>query len=711
MSRGAYQYWRMSDFKGGINIEPENAKPNQLLDARNVWCPHGILEQRPGYVGVATCPYAEISATSPYLLFENVGTVPSTFTTAAAGASLALKRGVATPANLQTSAQEGDRWYYGSSNAAYLSAVVITVLGVNTASVYAKAQYWNGSAWVNLPVQEQYRTASSFTYGANYVKPSVHLGPGASYQKCRFSYFPPGDWKVRAINGTNKYWIRFTLCSLNGTDATLTLGTIIDNGSVATPLVGHQLVTPGGFFAPQFSSTKRYLGMVNWGESPTYPTLTNGESFPWGNNFSYKVDSPVYGTEPATMAVVPEFDEAFVAWGYQVNRFTPDPSVKDVMLAQVELSPELVGTVDGIKADYHPDYVPQASAFPQAKYVAFFQGQLWASGIKDQPYTVQWSAPEPAYKVWPNESYEVLMENDNSPITGMKATSEYLAVFKQDSIWLMVPSGQSELSGLNTYVPVRRVGGIGCVSNSSIVEINGNLIFLAEDGVYAFNGQTATKISEDLDHLFLEINAGRRPFACATHWRRKHCYLLALSLGSSETNSDIFVYDYAEGCWWRWDNIDAELWLEDEGQFDEETIYFVDNLGHIYELGRGDMDAEKATDAYIVTHRIGYGNPWPVRASEVHLNGVASDLTAMDVVIYRQDDPTGTAGTLDWTDSLEVKLGTFVLGTDKLRPMQRRFRRAVFRERGRWFNVRVENDQKNGRFELSRIDVAMQGGV
>ena len=51
MTRGRYKYYAQTDFRGGINQEPENAQPNQLIDARNVWAPEGRLVQRPGYVG------------------------------------------------------------------------------------------------------------------------------------------------------------------------------------------------------------------------------------------------------------------------------------------------------------------------------------------------------------------------------------------------------------------------------------------------------------------------------------------------------------------------------------------------------------------------------------------------------------------------------------------------------------------------------------
>jgi hypothetical protein len=48
--RRAAQRYTQSNFAGGINQYPESARPNQVIDANNVWFSAGAITKRPGYV-------------------------------------------------------------------------------------------------------------------------------------------------------------------------------------------------------------------------------------------------------------------------------------------------------------------------------------------------------------------------------------------------------------------------------------------------------------------------------------------------------------------------------------------------------------------------------------------------------------------------------------------------------------------------------------
>ena len=54
MARNKLSTYVQNDFRGGINREIEEAAPNQVEDARNVWGRFGQAEQRPGYVGITS---------------------------------------------------------------------------------------------------------------------------------------------------------------------------------------------------------------------------------------------------------------------------------------------------------------------------------------------------------------------------------------------------------------------------------------------------------------------------------------------------------------------------------------------------------------------------------------------------------------------------------------------------------------------------------
>jgi len=689
MSRARFLRQGITDFKGGVNIEPENAKPNQVLDCRNVWAPHGILEQRPGYMGIRTILKQEAEAWT--------GSVVVKETPAGTYDSIAIAGG----GNLDLSSLAvGSAWLVGGTSKTNIAAVIVSVLTTNSNNVTAVPQYWNGTEWTRL-----YSVEGGALGGASGPPNYPHLSTASTV----FAFVQPADWTAKTItvSGTDytKYFLRFLL--VNSGSATLDATVTVDGDVNFYPIFTTNLK---GLFQPQVLSQSYFAMVLNMPVNYLSGALYMARASTWDNLLTYTNPNSFTAppSEPATLAVIPQFEESYIAYSHQVYSV---PATGTIAVAEIEARPEFVGTIGSIKGDYNPDYVPQLGAFPRANYVEFFKGQLWAANLQEEPYTIRWSAPQPAHKVWPNESYEILMEDDNSPITGLKATGEYLAVFKQDSIWIMVPAGFSELSGLNTYVPVRKVGGIGCVANSSIVEINGNLIFLAEDGVYAFDGNSAHKISEALDHFFLSINAGRRAFSAACHWRRKHCYVLSVSINGSGVNNRVLVYDYSVGAWFFWDNVPAECWLQAEGQYDEETIYFGDTAGNIYQFGLSDTDNGAATDAWILTHRIGYNSNHRWMFREVDIHGEMQSVTGLEVDLYRMDASTATQAASDWRDELEIPLDTMILDTDKVEEVRRRYRRVVFRDSGRWFKVKVRNTQKNSPLKVSSLSFGLTNKV
>jgi hypothetical protein len=401
--------------------------------------------------------------------------------------------------------------------------------------------------------------------------------------------------------------------------------------------------------------------------------------------------------------------EGFIAYNHGVWVAKAHPLSTDTVDAAIEDKDIYVGTVAGVKSDYHNNYVAKLSDFPPAKYLEFFHGQLWAANMLDDPYRVRWSAAQPAYKVWPTVNNELVMEDDRSPITGMRAFGEHLAVFKQDSIWRMVYTGTG-LADLNTYVPIKVPGGIGTVSNSSIVDINGVLVFLAEDGVYAFDGSNKPeKLSGAIDDTIAKINPGKRAFAAAVHWRTKNCYLLAVALEGSICNNYVLCYDYKQGCWWINDSIEALTWTRDEGVHDDEMIYFADRRGDIFLLGSGSTDYGQAITSSVETHRIGHNDSNTYTLREVKVNATCPDISSLDVIVKTEDqrDTDRTTGTLTYVDSNEDKLGSFVLGTDTLSADERRERCVKFRKTGQWHTVKLNNDEKGDRFALHGLRVGM----
>lgn len=683
------------DCRGGINEEPENAAPNQLLDARNMWCPEGRLEQRPGYVGAWPISFEEDGTLTNAKYVKSVSDVLTS-------------AGVGGPFDISDLAS-GDYWAIGLSatdldtDSKFITDVVRFAVELDTkngtgTTPFIRPRYWNGSEWRFLLVLEE-SGRDSVTNSREWKKTDAHLQPPDT-ATVYFSFVIPNDCSLSTIDSNERYWIRFEIYNDDVGNTVLTDGAL--NLSYANrPALGAgvvQFVVEKMPFA--LSATDTYSGTGALQYEIGYPE----------DRVIHIDDGDISPVEPSSWAVVSQFNELFVSTSNKIvelvrRELNSNPE------ASVETAPEIVGEINGIKSDYHPDYVAALASFPEAKYIEYFQNQLWVANLKDEPFTVRWSAPAPAHKVWPVESFEYLMEDDNSPIIGLKTFGEHIAVFKQDSIWRMVYAGVGGVASVNTYVPVKVPGGIGTVSNASIQDINGVLVFLAEDGIYAFNGaDKPTKLTENIDPTISRINKGRRQFASSVHWRSKNCYLLGIPVDGSEANNIVLVYDYKHGSWWIWDNIEAQILFKDEGPSDEEVIYFADNSGRVFRLGEGFTDNGTATTAYFKPHRIGFDSDQSLSIRSVRINAENPGIS-LSVTVERDDEPSTNAlsRTVDFSDGTEYKTDAAdaLVGTATCAGNGRRTKKSMLRKTGNWHTVKIENTTKNVPMIINNLKIGL----
>jgi len=758
----------------GINQQADLAEPDQCADARNVWAPNGKVERRPGYLGVMSplslgdvitsnseaglakgneasptgptgntlalsnlginddYPYwylgysSKWSSIAPIVVQANRSAVISGATQASPCVVTCTGHGFSTGDTVYIESVSGmsqlnsntyaitkinadsfslngiDSTGYGS----YSSGGLASLRSSGVATTSFKATYWNGSSWRWLRVNEWE------TQGVR----AHHLSKPDGYQY--FNLVPPSDWAAKTINSQSRYWIRFQVLGKD-IDANCTVGLPAEERWVVSTSAWEAATRPRGAFAIQFPSEKRYVYVVGLGATSSdinkYQHILNSSDIYYFNNFGSTSNTNSVIGEPATVAIVPQFREAYVAtnnWVQRIDGDVPsgfgDPQPDHVVKPTVEHRDFAVGE----DAPYDPALIGQLGAWPECKYITFFKGRLWCAGIKDEPYVVRWTAAVPYHRVWPTLSAEPLMEDDRSPITGIAGFGEHLVVFKSDSIWMMVSVGENPATQVESYSPIKVVSGVGCVSQASIKQVRGNLIFLAEDGVYVFDGTPSVrKISDRIQDTIDSIVPARRPFSVAAHWKVKSCYLLSVSVDGSSFNNMVLVYDYKNDAWWLWDGLDAESWLEDESASDDEKIYFMNESGYLFELGADQADNRAAISSYVLTQRIGMGDNIrrTLRQVEVTGDNRCSSLTVSARV--NDDEVNETSGSLSFTDSAEAQYGSATHAVDSFVQDRRRSRRIGFRKQGDYVQVKVAHSVKDETMEISSLDLGFAGGV
>ena len=672
MGRADLQY-REVNCSGGINQSPEGARVDECLDARNVWAPQGKVVARPGYTGIYQ--YRTGGATPTQTLFyartEDVSA--GTFTSPTGAGVLTLSSLVGRVA----SGGDQDRWYLGFSST--FDRVAIVVAATNSNAVKFKAEYWNGTAWTYLHVVEVSTSGN-------------HLGAST----IDLAFVRPQDWATTTVDSQSAYWVRFNLL-----DADFDASTQIDVDNASTNRITDG-VKVRGLFPVQFPSYKRYLTALAGSGTLEIIAYLNASNIAPTSLQSF-LSSTNGSRENASIAVVPDFYEAFIAYNNEATLVVGEDAP---VAATIENRDFAVGP----GAFYSPSFVAQLSEFPRAKYIMFFGGRLWAAVFPDDPFAVRWGAPQPFHKVWPTLSIEHLSENDNSPITGLSSLGEYPVIFKRDSIWMAYDLGVNRFN-LREYAIRKVVDGVGCTAISTVKEIRGNLVFMATDGLYSFNGATVKKVSlrggiDRLADIWPTITPGRRPFAAAAHWRSEGTYLVSFTTDGSAENNLTIAWDYDGDTFWLWDNIDAQHRLEDEGANDEELLYFGDSQGRIYQFGVGLTDHGGTISSYVQTHRIGLEEGVKKRIRAVNI--YASNKTREVDVTLTVNDVELSAQTVTFTDPYEKDWGTAAFNWgDTYTPLRRRRKRLDARRDPDWVQIKVAHDQKGQPFEMSRLEIGL----
>jgi hypothetical protein len=415
--------------------------------------------------------------------------------------------------------------------------------------------------------------------------------------------------------------------------------------------------------------------------------------------------------EPACVVSIPERAEFFVSKGAAIFRgrreyYNSLNLAARVTFAEVEISDSLVGEVDGVKAPYNPSYVSQLGEFPRAKYITYFGNRLWVAGITGAPFQVRWSAASPAHKVWPEEAFEELSEDDNSPITALAATDEHLMVFKRDSVWKAVLSKIDDI-GIADYDFVKIKSGVGCVSQASIANTPAGLLFLAEDGIYLTDGSRVEKVSQGIQSVVNSLTQAKFKAAAGVHWKKYHAYLLSVSTGGSPTNNLVLVFDYQNGAWWIWDNFEASFWMKEEDSADNERVYFGDADGYIYELGAANHDHYEQINWWVKPHRFGYKD----RPSKTFRNlqvGATSDTKNISWELsYNDDERDQNAGTLDFANDVLDSISDGLTGSDELDRELRKGERASLRKTAGWGTLKLESNENTEKAEIHSIELGV----
>lgn len=167
-------------------------------------------------------------------------------------------------------------------------------------------------------------------------------------------------------------------------------------------------------------------------------------------------------------------------------------------------------TWDGSTATLLDGRAGTPSGAPKCAYPEFWHERFWCGRSNAYPSGVYFSAlfdsigndidPSTNTVAFPAINVFQIDQNGGSPVYAVKAYRDRLYVFKDNGIWELQFNSEYDNA-------VRKTGAtVGSRFNTAISEVDGILYFVGKDGIYAFDGDNAARISEPIQNKFYELN-------------------------------------------------------------------------------------------------------------------------------------------------------------------------------------------------------------
>ena len=147
-------------------------------------------------------------------------------------------------------------------------------------------------------------------------------------------------------------------------------------------------------------------------------------------------------------------------------------------------------------------------------YIEFWRERVWIARTNGAPSSIFFSAltdtngddvtPSTGTSAWPATNEIAVDQDGGCPIYGIKSYRDRLYAFKGEcGVWRVIFENDADIQVVKTLALV------GTRFNSSIVEIDNLLHYVGPDGIYAFDGDTARRISDKIPGRFESIRQPR----------------------------------------------------------------------------------------------------------------------------------------------------------------------------------------------------------
>lgn len=230
-----------------------------------------------------------------------------------------------------------------------------------------------------------------------------------------------------------------------------------------------------------------------------------------------------------------------------------------------------------------PSVIKRHDPPPKGKFITSFRDCLVVAGQRENVNNLQYSLPKNAAtgeigsEYFPDDDNGTIVDSAfGDKITSIAPLRDALYIFHKSSIHVLT-GDIADPEGIPYRVDLLTTeGGIGCESHNTIQELQGELLFLSNNGIYGINtSNNLREVSELIKPLFSTIDVTRartdlkKSRATAFNWVSENIYVVHIPTESTDdgagsadlatyTTSDsiLVVYDYTKDAWLQWSSLD-----------------------------------------------------------------------------------------------------------------------------------------------------------
>jgi len=345
------------------------------------------------------------------------------------------------------------------------------------------------------------------------------------------------------------------------------------------------------------------------------------------------------------------------------------------------------------------DAVMLANAPAKAKTCAAYSNYLIFGNTTESsvayPSRIRWS-DFGSVEVYPANNYIDVEPNDGDSIVGIITYDSNVYIFKRRSIHQLIVTGSD---GANAFVIRPVIRGLGAFAKGSIKAVPGQgIMFLGQNAVYSFNGETLTNVSDPIQRTIDGIGRSQYPNAVGGVYTKRNQYWLAVST-TSTTNAQVLVYDYLQQAWSIYSGMSPASLISGDDSTNNIVLLHGDYSGNVYRQDdaslTGDKPSNVATPLNVsyVTSELTLGAPEMTKEYKylyVFLSVQASTTTVLVERSYDYSSAYESSATLD-LGQIGAVYGAAIYGLDAYPSLQYKTIRIELNRSARSLRLRFSN--------------------